>query len=175
MDGVWAGGLNIQLISCFTKKISEVNKALMRQGSGIRIGSGQLFLTNLLILKRRKMIQQQEKDWDEEFECLIAIAKTKQLAKEEQIQLLNEIRNGTKDGIIQLVDSWDVVILSIAKQLASSTMKVEEMLTIGRKELFKLAEMEVNSEIDERFFKLGAWCVKQSIMLEIKNENNKQH
>jgi len=32
MDSVWADGLNIQLISCFTKDISAVNKPLMRKG-----------------------------------------------------------------------------------------------------------------------------------------------
>ena len=93
----------------------------------------------------------------------MVIAKVKQLTKEEQTQLLNEIQNGNRDAIIKLVDSWDGIILSIAKQLAP-TMKIEEILIIGRNELFKLAEMEVNSKIDERFFKLGAWCVKQRIL-----------
>jgi hypothetical protein len=110
------------------------------------------------------MIQQSERDRDKEFESLIATAKTKQLTKEEQTQLLNEIRNGNKEGIIKLVDSWEIIVLSIAKWMPS-TIAIEEMMIIGRKELFKLAEMEVNSEIEERFFKFGAWCVKQAIML----------
>ena len=135
---------------------------MLKQSSGIRLALGQIFLTNLVLIRIHKMIQQSEKDRDEKLEDLMVTAKAKQLTKEEQTQLLNEIRNGNKEGIVKLVDSWDVTVLSIAKQL-SPTM-IEEMLIIGRKELFKLAEMEVNSEIGERFFKLGAWCVKQAII-----------
>ena len=98
----------------------------MKQSGQIALVLGQVFLTNLEVIRNHKMIQQPEKDRDEEFDPLMATAKTKQLTKEEQTQLLNEIRNGNKEGIVKLVDSWDVTVLSIAKQL-SPTM-IEEML-----------------------------------------------
>ncbi|HEY9361699.1 MAG TPA: hypothetical protein VIQ00_00455 [Chitinophagaceae bacterium] len=64
-----------------------------------------------------------------------------------------------------MVDSWEVNILSIAKQIPTE-IPIEELIVVGRNALTKLPEQELNSGARERFFRLGAWCVKQ-VMLKL--------
>ncbi|MEO5650484.1 MAG: hypothetical protein ABIR03_11260, partial [Ginsengibacter sp.] len=98
-----------------------------------------------------------------EFEKLISIARTKQPSNAEQRALLEKVRSGESELIEKLVDSWEVNILSIAKQIPTE-IPIEELIAIGKKELNNLAEHEINSEIRERFFRFGAWCVRQGML-----------
>ncbi|MDQ2720671.1 MAG: hypothetical protein M3Z26_13060 [Bacteroidota bacterium] len=103
---------------------------------------------------------------NQEFEKLIAIAKTKQLSNIEETKLLNEIRSGNEEPIERLVDSWEGNILSIAEQI-STEIPIEELISVGRNELIKLAKQEVNSGTSERFLRFGAWCVRQAILTKV--------
>ncbi len=98
-----------------------------------------------------------------EFDRLVAISKTKHLTQEEEEKLLEEIRSGSDEPIERLVDSWEVNILSIAKQIPTE-IPIEELIVVGRNELIKLAKQEVNSPIRERYFRFGAWCVRQGML-----------
>ncbi len=119
-------------------------------------------------MKEQNIIQ--PSDHEKEFENLNAIGKTKLLSGEEQTRLLNEIRSGNRKPIERLVNSWETIILSIAKPLGTEKVTFKEMLEAGKKELLKLAEHEINSKTSERFFRFGAWCVRQAILKKIKSE-----
>lgn len=105
---------------------------------------------------------------DKEFEKLIAIAKEKELSNEKRDQLLQEIRNGNREPITELVDSLEMMVISIAKQIPTE-IPTEELIAVGKNELTKLAGQEINSEARERFFRFGAWCVRQALLKEKMN------
>lgn len=96
---------------------------------------------------------------------MIAIAKEKELSNENRDQLLQEIRNGNREKISKLVDCLETMVLSIAKQIPTK-ISIEELIAVGKNELTKLAEQEINSEARERFFRFAAWCVRQALLRE---------
>jgi DNA-directed RNA polymerase specialized sigma subunit len=113
---------------------------------------------------------------DQEFENLIAVAKTKKLSNTEDTEFLHKIRSGNRESNEKLVDSWEAVILSVARQIRTDA-PISLMLDAGKIELRKLAEQEVNSEARESFFRFGVWCVKQEMLKKInrdKSEENEQ-
>lgn len=87
---------------------------------------------------------------EKEFERLLTISKTKQLSADEEKKLLEEIRSGNEERIEKLVDSWEGIILSVAKQIPTE-IPIEELITVGPNELTKLARQEVNSKAREGF------------------------
>ena len=99
----------------------------------------------------------------EEIEKLIEIARAKQLSIVGQEELLNKIRKGESALIEKLVDSSEVLILIIAQQV-STEMPIEELVAVGRKELTKLANQEVNSTARESYSRFGVWCVRQGML-----------
>lgn len=119
-------------------------------------------------MKKLKFTKQLSINRDNEFENLIAVAKTKQLSNIEETELLNKIRSGNREPIERLVDSWETVILSVAKQIQTE-IPVEELIAAGKKELTKLAVQEINSQVRESFFRFGAWCVRQAMLKKIKS------
>lgn len=117
-------------------------------------------------MRKLKIVQNSSSERDEEFEKLIALAKTKQLSNSEETELLEKIRSGNEEPIERLVDSWEVIILVIAKQIPTE-IPIEELIAIGRKELTKLAQQEVNSTAREGFFRFGVWCVRQGMLRKV--------
>lgn len=104
---------------------------------------------------------------DKEFEKLIEIAREKQPSNADREELLDKIRKGESKLIEKLVDSSEVLILIIAQQIPTE-MPVEELVAVGRKELTKLANQEVNSTARESYSRFGAWCVKQGMVRVVK-------
>lgn len=100
---------------------------------------------------------------DEEFQKLMVVAKPKKLSNEEINRLLEQIRNGNAEPIERLVDSFETMIVSIAQQIPAET-PLEELIIVGKNELRKLAEQEINSKVRERFLRFGAWCVRQRMV-----------
>jgi DNA-directed RNA polymerase specialized sigma subunit len=114
-------------------------------------------------MRKLKIAKQSSSERDKEFEKLIAVAKTKQLSNSEEAGLLDKIRRGNYEPIERLIDSWEVLILSVAKQIPTE-IPIEELIDVGKNELTQLAEQEVNSPTDERFLRFGAWCVRQGML-----------
>lgn len=110
---------------------------------------------------------------DLEIQKLKEIAKTKQLSYSEETELLNKIRSGDRESIERLVESGEVIILSVAKQIQTE-IPIEELIAIGKDELKKLAEQEICSETRERVFRFGAWYIRVAILKRIKEIQNKK-
>ena len=119
-------------------------------------------------MKQSKLLPEIQFKRNEEFDKLIESAKSTKLSNEEEMGLLNEIRSGNREPIETLVNSMEALILIVAKQIPTE-QPVEELVSVGKKELRKLAEQEVNSKINERFFRFGAWCVKQAMLQKVQS------
>lgn len=102
---------------------------------------------------------------NQEFKTLLATAKEKMLRPEQEKQLLNNIRKGDKEAVVKLVESTEWVVLSVIQSLNLEKPTLKEMFNAGKAALMKLAEQEVNSNVRERYFRFGAWVVKQSILV----------
>jgi len=100
---------------------------------------------------------------DKTFKKLIMVAKSKALSDEESQKLLDEIRSGNEAAVEKLVDSYEVIILKVAKQVYTET-EIGEMVALGRGALTKLAENELGSTSRKHFFRFAAWCVRQAIL-----------
>lgn len=98
---------------------------------------------------------------------LLATAEAKRLPEEKEQQLLIEIRKGNKEAIEALVQSWETVIIKLALQYTDTNSHLNRFVEVGRQALIKLAEQEIGSTSRERFFRFGAWCVKQAIFEEV--------
>lgn len=108
------------------------------------------------------------------FKKLIAIAQTKALSYEESQHLLDEIRSGNREAIEILINSHEIYILTVAQQIYTE-MEIGEMVALGRETLLKLAENELGSTSRERFFRFGAWHVRQALLrLTLKEEINRK-
>jgi hypothetical protein len=88
-----------------------------------------------------------------------------------EIYLWNEIRQGNKDAISQLVDSWEYIIVSvIERQIGSSyisgisSSSIEKIFNVAKENLTVLAEKELSSTNKERFFRFGVWYIKQAML-----------
>ena len=114
-------------------------------------------------MRQLKIAKEISTERNMEIEKLIKIARAKQPSNVEQRELLVKIRSGESELIGKLVDSWEVLILSVAQQIPTE-IPIEELIAVGRKELTKLANQEVNSPASERFFRFGVWCVKQGML-----------
>ena len=117
-------------------------------------------------MRQLKIAKEISSERNMEIEKLIEIARAKQPSNAEQRELLDKIRRGESELIGKLVDSWEVLIISVAKQIPTE-IPIEELIAVGRKELTKLANQEVNSTARESFFRFGAWCVKQGMLRKV--------
>lgn len=117
-------------------------------------------------MRQLKFANKISNERNKEIEKLISIAKAKQPSNAEQRELLDKIRSEESELIEKLVDSWEVHILVIAKQIPTE-IPIEELIAVGKKELTKLAKQEVHSEARERFVRFGAWCVRQVMLRKV--------
>ena len=117
-------------------------------------------------MRHLKFANEISNERNKEIEKLISIAKEKQPSNAEQRELLDKIRSGESELIEKLVDSWEVHILVIAKQIPTE-IPIEELIAAGRHALTKLANQEVNSEARERLFRFGVWCVRQGMLKKV--------
>ena len=99
------------------------------------------------------------------FEQLMQIAGDKQLSDQEELFLLNEIRNGNRELIDKLVESSEVVILEVIGQNQPDYENLEQMIEVAKSTLRKLAENEINSSVRERFFRFRAWHIQQAVLV----------
>jgi hypothetical protein len=106
---------------------------------------------------------------DPKFDQLKQIAGDKQRSDQEELFLLNEIRNGNPELIDKLVESSEVVILEVIGQNKPDYENLEQMIDAAKSALRKLAENEMNSSARERFFRFRAWHVKQAVLSIIKS------
>ena len=104
---------------------------------------------------------------EKEIERLIKIEEQNSLPKEEEEMLFNRIRNGDETAIKPFIACHDLFILRIANQVGT-TIPIEDVLEIGRKELYKLALQELNATCRERYYRFFAWCVRQRLLGEEK-------
>lgn len=100
--------------------------------------------------------------WQKQTQSLKKKALKKQLSFEAQEALWEEIRKGNKDTIIKLVESSEAMIYSILGQCPSDKFTVEELFTVGKNRLISFASGEPNAEMRERYFRFGAWHVRQA-------------
>lgn len=104
-----------------------------------------------------------ESDRDLAFEKLKERASIKQLSREEEKRLLIEIKNGNLESIEKLVDSWEIIILSIAQQIPTD-LAIEEMLQTGKEELNRQLENAIDRMSLDLFRKFALFCIKQEMM-----------
>jgi hypothetical protein len=98
-----------------------------------------------------------------ELDKLIKIEEQNSLPKEKEEALFNRIRNGDETAIEPFIACHDLFILRIAKQVGTA-IPIEDVLEIGRKELYKLALQELNATCRERYYRFFAWCVRQRLL-----------
>ncbi len=98
-----------------------------------------------------------------ELDRLIKIEEKNSLPKEEEETLFHRIRNGDETAIKPFIACHDLFILRIAKQVGT-IIPIEDVLEIGRTELYKLALQELNATGRERYYRFFAWCVRQRLL-----------
>ena len=98
-----------------------------------------------------------------EYKALLEAATIKHLDDEQEKQLLKAIRNGDKNSIPRLVESWEVIILSVMKRYDLKKSILQEAFDAAKEALTRFAEWELHSEARERFFRFGVWVVQQTI------------
>ena len=108
-----------------------------------------------------------------EIERLIKIEEQNSLPKEEEEMLFNRIRNGDETAIKPFIACHDLFIFRIANQVGT-TIPIEDVLEIGRKELYKLALQELIATSRERYYRFFAWCVRQRLLGEEMERELKQ-
>lgn len=118
-----------------------------------------------------KITEKSSTERDKAFAKLIAIAKTKELSDEESQKLLDEIRSGNAELIEKLVNSFEMIILKVARQIQTD-MGIEEMIETGKESLIGLAKTEVNNSGRERFFRFAAFHIRSAIFDLCKNPKN---
>ena len=101
---------------------------------------------------------------EKEYNDLLEKSKAKQNSQEETDALLARVRKGDKDAIEPLVESSELMILSVIKSFPNEIVSVKGMFDIGKNELSKLAKHEINSPVSERFFRFATWNIKQAIL-----------
>ncbi len=103
---------------------------------------------------------------------LLKAANRRIIEQSEQEFVLEEVRKGNAELIPRLIDSCEVMILSVARGHWNHGLSVNEMLDIGRRALTELAKREMHSHRRESFFRFGAWVIRQNI-LNINPKRNK--
>ncbi|MHB1178694.1 MAG: hypothetical protein ACYCZO_10230 [Daejeonella sp.] len=101
---------------------------------------------------------------DSEIDLLLEAAKSKIVSPDEQMTLLQGVRNGNAKLIPKLVDSCEVMILSVIRGYLDEGSSIEEMIDISREALTKIAHREMYSNRRESFFRFGTWVVRQNIL-----------
>lgn len=102
---------------------------------------------------------------------LLSEAELKRISPESQDKLLNEVRGGSVGAIVPLIDSCEsmIIMLAVQTQLQYGTAPeiLLHLIDTGRQSLTKLANQELNSKHQERFFRFGAWVVRQRMLKEV--------
>ena len=86
---------------------------------------------------------------------------------EEQEKLLASIRKGNKQAIAKLVESSESMIYSVMGQYPTDKFTVGELFEVGKATLIRLASLELNSELREKYFRFGAWYLRQAFIKKI--------
>ena len=87
----------------------------------------------------------------------------------EETILLKKLQQGDESVIERLIEFSEPVILGTAKQFANKGLTLDELYEIGKQALIKCAKTEIGNTGRERFFRLGGWWVRQSLLQKVKD------
>lgn len=147
----------------------RLSDSILAERSVLLIAKNSVFLLSDYTMLRLNVKQEQSSFKENpKFELLMQIAGDKQLSDQEELYLLNEIRNGNRELIDKLVESSEVVILEVIGQNQPDHENLEQVIEAAKSVLRKMAENEINSSTRERFFRFRAWYVKQAVLSTIK-------
>lgn len=104
-----------------------------------------------------------ELESNEEYKNLMTAAMQKCIDRYAEEKLLEAVRNGDAGSIPALVESAEPIIMLVIRQLGVS-QDIQELFDEGRKALTDLAQHEINATGREKFFRFGAWHVRQAIL-----------
>lgn len=96
-------------------------------------------------------------------------AEQSHISREEQEQLLDEIRTGNEAAIPVLIKGMEAYIREAIARLAADYPDSDELFQAARTALTRLAAKELNNKSKEQFDRFSAWWVHQAIF-QIKNK-----